>query len=161
MKINPKEFRRAAGKFATGITSICTLDSDGQLIGLTANSFVSISLEPCLVMFSIQNSSTFMKQCVIGRRLGISVLSDQQKEVSDYFAGFLKVRPDFDIDNKHDCPIVKKSISWFAVEINRVIEAGDHHMILCKVVEYGINDTGNPLLYYSGYKNIGDSVDNI
>ncbi len=150
MKIDPKRFRTAAGRFATGITTVLTYQNE-KVVGLTANSFVSISLDPCLVLFSIQNSSSFMPLCSSGQILGISILSEQQRDISDHFAGF-KDTFEGQINAVHGCPIVDEALSWFTVKVKNAIEAGDHHMILCEVTDLGIADGGRPLIYYSGYE---------
>lgn len=126
--------------------------------GLTANSFVSISLLPPIVMISIQNGSIFLDSCVIGKRLGISILSTEQKNMSDHFAGMQKTDIPIKFLSNKKCHVLHNSLAWYETTIRDIIHAGDHHLILCDVEDLGRNENAEPLIYYSGYLSLGKDL---
>ena len=81
-------FRRTLGMFATGVTIITTLTGD-QVHGMTANAFMSVSLAPPLVVISVDRRAKMHQLLYEGRRYGINVLADDQRLLSDHFAGRL------------------------------------------------------------------------
>ena len=150
--------RKVAGKFATGVTVVNTIDDDGVIQGVTANSFVSISMSPPLVGFSLMESGLFLSLLGKGSKLGINILSSHQKSTSNRFAGINDESTDedhFDIKNGH--PILSGSIAWYAVEVEDLIPMGDHIFVLCKIIDLEAFDN-EPLIYYSGYKSIGETI---
>ncbi len=155
--IDPQKLRDVAGAFATGITVVCSKNEKGEITGMTANSFLSVSLDPPLVLFSIQNEGNFLSQCKNGKELGISILSSQQKEISQQFAGLNSSDFEvefFDIDG---CPIIKGAMAWYRLKIREVRPVGDHHLITCLVLDLDRSD-GSPLIFYSGYRIIGRPI---
>ena len=153
-KINPTKLRNVAGSFATGITVVCSKKDNGDITGLTANSFLSVSLEPPLVLFSIQNKGSFLKECAIGKKLGMSILSSKQKKVSKQFAGQNRRAISVGFEVIDMCPIIEGSLAWYCLEVEDIRPVGDHHLITCRVLDLGKNN-GSPLIYYSGYRLAG------
>ena len=153
-EINPNKLRNVAGSFATGITVVCSKKDDGEITGLTANSFLSVSLDPPLILFSIQNKGSFLKECAIGKKLGMSILSSKQKKISKQFAG--QNRKDIHIDFQviDTCPIINGALAWYWLEVEDIRAVGDHHLVTCRVLDLGKNN-GSPLIYYSGYRLAG------
>ena len=88
MTLNPSEFRKAMGSFATGVT-IITVDLDGEVHGMTANAFASVSLDPLLVLVCVDSSTRTHEHLHSRKRFGINVLSADQRAISEYYA-----RPD-------------------------------------------------------------------
>lgn len=155
-KIDPNTLRQVASAFATGVTVI-TIEYDTKILGMTANSFVSISLDPALVMISIRNEAQILEAISIDKKIGINILGETQKHISDHFAGMSNndLNPSFQMIS--DTNILEDCLAYYCCTVDRIIESGDHQMILCKVTECKRNE-GNPLLYYSGYAKIGDSI---
>ena len=85
--IDPTEFRRTLGRFATGVTVVSAYDEGGNPRGLTANAFMSVSLDPPLVLVSLDNRSRTKPVLERAGRYGVSVLAEEQRALSDHFAG--------------------------------------------------------------------------
>ena len=150
--------RKVAGKFATGVTVVTTLDDKQKIHGLTVNSFVSISLSPALVGFSLMDSGNFLSLIQKGKEIGINILSANQKETSNRFAGLESNQLNSDsFEIKHNCPILSNCIGWYAVRVENLIPIGDHIFVVCEVIDLEASDE-NPLIYYAGYKSIGNSI---
>ncbi len=153
--IDAKRLRKVAGTFATGVTIVTVLKNDGSVHGMTANSFVSLSLDSPLVAFSVREEGRMMQYLAIGKAIGISILSDQQEAISNQFAG----RPDdqlvIEMENQQNgARTIKDCLAWYATTIQSMIPVGDHVMIICRVEELDRAEQGAPLLYYSGYRTI-------
>lgn len=150
-----KTLRNVAGAFATGITVVTTTKEDGSIHGMTANSFLSVSLDPPLVAFSVREQGSMMKYLKKGKAVSISILSEEQEPVSNQFAG--RNEPSFEVQfEKHQegVPTIKDSLAWYNTKVKNIIPAGDHFLILCQVTNLHRAENGSPLLYYSGYKSI-------
>src|SRR5438270_13920396 len=85
MSLNTVEFRKAMGCFATGVT-IITLDLDGEVHGMTANAFASVSLDPLLVLVCVDHSTRTHAHMHAKKRFGINVLCADQRSISEYYA---------------------------------------------------------------------------
>jgi flavin reductase (DIM6/NTAB) family NADH-FMN oxidoreductase RutF len=135
--------------FATGVTVITTRERD-QVHGMTANAFMSVSLEPPLVLISVDRRT---KMCALlheGRNYGVSVLRASQAGLSDRFAGRVVAdtpEPRFEVI--HDTPLVEGALAHFVANINRSYWGGDHSLFLGRV-EYARYSEGTPLLFHGG-----------
>ena len=152
--IDQKKLRQVAGSFATGITVVCTRDESGSIQGMTANSFLSVSLDPPLVLFSVMAEAKFLDYCQKESTVGISILSENQKVISDQFAGLLPESIPIRFEDQTECPLIAGALAWYKVRVEALHEVGDHILVICKVLDLQQNE-GNPLLYYRGYKSIG------
>src|SRR5438874_13367475 len=85
MSLNQAEFRKAMGCFATGVT-IITVDLEGEVHGMTANAFASVSLDPLLVLVCVDRSARTHAHLQSKKRFGINVLSAGQRGISEYYA---------------------------------------------------------------------------
>jgi flavin reductase (DIM6/NTAB) family NADH-FMN oxidoreductase RutF len=148
--------RRTLGKFATGVTIITTRLGD-QVHGMTANAFMSISLQPPLVMVSVDRRTKMCGLLYQGRTYGVSVLAAGQEAVSDRFAGRGDGRagaePRFDLI--HDTPVVEGALAHFVANVVRTYWGGDHSLFLGQV-EYAHCNDAKPLLFHGGrYERLG------
>lgn len=150
--------RKVAGAFATGITVVTVESNKGEVIGMTANSFVSVSLDPPIVAFFCISEGSLMEHLKIGKSLAISILSQDQKPISNQFAGLNKkdIKVDFIKSKKYHK--IKNAVAWYETKITGINPIGDHHMIICEVKDLKRNARKKPLLYYSGYKSIGEKI---
>jgi flavin reductase (DIM6/NTAB) family NADH-FMN oxidoreductase RutF len=142
--------RRTLGMFATGVTVITTREGD-QVHGMTANAFMSVSLEPPLVLISVDRRT---KMCALlheGRNYGVSVLCEAQAGLSDRFAGRVAAEdsPEPRFEVVHDTPLVEGALAHFVANINRSYWGGDHSLFLGRV-EYARYTDGTPLLFHGG-----------
>jgi flavin reductase (DIM6/NTAB) family NADH-FMN oxidoreductase RutF len=147
--------RRTLGMFATGVTVITTREGD-QVHGMTANAFMSVSLEPPLVLISVDRRT---KMCALlheGRNYGVSVLCESQSALSDRFAGrAVDAVPEPRFEVIHDTPLVEGALAHFVATINRSYWGGDHSLFLGRV-EYARYGEGTPLLFHGGrYERLG------
>src|ERR671910_131112 len=150
--------RRTLGMFATGVTVITTRERD-QVHGMTANAFMSVSLEPPLVLISVDRRTRMCGLLHEGRTYGVSVLCEQQSELSDRFAGRTNPNaPDPRFEIVHDTPLVKGALAHFVAKISRSYWGGDHSLFLGAVEYARYREDGQPLLFHGGrYERLGQA----
>jgi flavin reductase (DIM6/NTAB) family NADH-FMN oxidoreductase RutF len=143
------EFRRTLGRFATGVTIITVAVGD-QVHGMTANAFMSVSLKPPLVAISVDRRARMHALLHEGRRFGVSVLSSEQSELSDHFAGRAREgAPEYRFASVHDTPLVEGALANVVARVVRSYWGGDHSLFLGQV-EYARYGEGRPLLFHAG-----------
>jgi flavin reductase (DIM6/NTAB) family NADH-FMN oxidoreductase RutF len=143
-------FRRTLGMFATGVTVITTTSAD-QVHGMTANAFMSVSLRPPLVLISVDGRAKMHAMLNEGKRIGISVLSEDQESLSDRFAGRpggTGPEPSFDV--VRETPLVEGALAHLVARVTRSYWGGDHSLFLAHV-EYAHYGQGSPLLFHGGH----------
>jgi flavin reductase (DIM6/NTAB) family NADH-FMN oxidoreductase RutF len=143
-------FRRTLGMFATGVTVITT-QVDEQVHGMTANAFMSVSLRPPLVTISVDRRARMHALLHEGRRYGISVLADEQRALSDRFAGrAVEDAGEVEFDLVHETPLVHGALAHLVARVVRSYWGGDHSLFLGQV-EYARRAPGaRPLLFHGG-----------
>ena len=146
-----KAFRNALGQFATGVTVITTLDAEGNKIGMTANSFSSVSLDPMLVLWSIAKTSKAFDAFMTAQHFAIHVLCAEQKDVSSQFASTCDDRF-CGIEHRAGrggVPILANYSAVFQCDMESRYEGGDHVIIVGRVTEF--DNTGKaPLIFHAG-----------
>ena len=149
-RLSPSELRTAASRFATGVTVI-TVGTGGKVHGMTANSFLSVSLKPPLVLFSLKREARMRRMLTVGKTIGISILAHGQEAVSDHFANRRKARFDGELfdDRRHKVQTIKGAHATYQVSLEDIVKAGDHELFLCQVDEASI-EGGRPLLFHAG-----------
>jgi flavin reductase (DIM6/NTAB) family NADH-FMN oxidoreductase RutF len=147
--------RRTLGMFATGVTVITSLKDD-QVHGMTANAFMSVSLEPPLVLISVDRRTKMCTMLHEGMHYGVSVLCETQAALSDRFAGRSdKEEPRFVV--VRDTPLVDGALAHFVARVERSYWGGDHSLFLGRV-EYARQNEGTPLLFHGGrYERLGQT----
>ncbi len=151
VQIDPMKFRRALGNFATGVTIMTAQNAEGEKVGVTANSFNSVSLDPALILWSIDKNSSSFHVFEQATHFAVNILSGSQIELSNKFA-----RRNID---KYDgtsyragagqAPILEHCSAVFECERHQIIDGGDHWIIIGKVVNF--HDEGrSPLVYHQG-----------
>ncbi|WP_342431078.1 flavin reductase family protein [Neobacillus sp. FSL H8-0543] len=141
-------FRNTMGKFATGVTVITT-KYENETVGMTANAFVSVSLDPKLVLISVANKARTLGYIQNAKEFAVSFLSDQQKEVSMRFAGQLKEDTAFEFFLFNQLPVIKDALAAITCNLYAEYEAGDHTLLLGEVTDVHVRD-GDPLLFFQG-----------
>ena len=148
-KINKLNFKKTLGKFATGVTVICTND-DNQIYGITVNSFSSLSLSPPLVLFSLGKSSSSINAFLKCKYLSINILSREQVNISNHFA--TNNQPGNNIDffvSKKNTPFINDCIANLECKLIENFIKGDHYIFICKLINVKHNDKKKPLLYFN------------
>jgi len=147
--------RRTLGMFTTGVTVITTSAKD-EVHGMTANAFMSASLTPPLVLISVDRRAKMCNLLHQGDHYGVSILGEDQAEMSDRFAGRADPsvpQPAFEMIR--GTPLVEGALAHFVALVDRSYYAGDHSLFLGQV-EYARHNEGAPLLYHGGqYERLG------
>jgi len=152
MSVEARKLRDALGRFATGVCVITTMTDKPQAVGMTANSFSSVSLDPPLVLWSLQNNSDAYQTFSTPHHFAINILSSEQQAHSNQYAR--KGQHDLDPTHyrlgKYGAPIIRHALTTFECKLHATHEAGDHLIILGRVVDMHQRPTGEPLLFYCG-----------
>ncbi|HEY5878299.1 MAG TPA: flavin reductase family protein [Nakamurella sp.] len=139
-------FWRTCGRFASGVTVVLT--EDEEIHGMTANGFISVSLEPPLVLISVGVRTRTHERLVRGERYSVSVLGHEQKAVAEHFAARpTGVRPEY--ARLGGFPVVPGSIARLVCRVVDRHPAGDHTLFVGQV-EHMEHDEGLPLVFSSG-----------
>lgn len=148
--IDPDDFRRALGQFASGVTVVTTLDAEGRPQGLTATSFCSLSLEPPLVLVCVDLQSETNAGFQSSKLFGVSVLAEGQEEWSRRFAvgGPAKFLAGGLATGRHGVALVPGALAQLECRVTAALEAGDHVVYVGEVVGLAVNP-GRPLLYHA------------
>lgn len=143
------QFRSTMGRFATGVTVI-TYRHEGHVYGMTANAFMSVSLEPPLVLVSARKQGKFIQAVQAGDLYGISFLSHDQEWVSRHFGGrpHELERPEF--TDYEGVPVISGGLASLVVRAVDIHEAGDHILYISGVEHLRYSEQAKPLLFYAG-----------
>lgn len=146
--MNDRDFRDAMGKFSTGVTVITT-KLNGQIYGLTANAFMSVSLDPKLVLISLMKESRTLPIIKKSETFAVNILADDQLHVSKAFASKEKDLSGITFEELDGLPVVPGSLAQISCEIKSEYEEGDHILIVGRVMDLKLED-GEPLIFSSG-----------
>ena len=148
-KVDIKNFKKTLSKFSTGITVVC-IRNNKSIYGKTVNSFNSLSLNPPMVLFSLGNYSSSIKQFSKTRYLSINILSSKQRNLSDNFASSSpKLENIKFIEGKNKTVFIPNCIANLECKLLDKIKKGDHIIFICKILELQSNDKLKPLLYFN------------
>ena len=145
---NTRQFRSALGYFATGVTVITTRHGQ-HTHGMTANAFISVSLDPPLVLASLDNRSHMHHILPDIGRYGISVLAEDQKLLSNHFAGQTVSGLHIRFITHEGMPLLEGAVAYFVVRLIDAHPAGDHTLYIGRVEFFEFRDD-KPLVYYAG-----------
>jgi flavin reductase (DIM6/NTAB) family NADH-FMN oxidoreductase RutF len=151
MTLDTRELRRTLGCFATGVTVVTTLDSDGRPRGMTANSFTSVSLDPALILVCVAKSAPIMAVLEKAAGFVVNILEEQQRHLSQRFA-----TPGIDKFHGVDwragstgAPILAETLAHLDCGMHQRVDAGDHVILIGQVVDFARNEAA-PLLFCRG-----------
>lgn len=147
-----RRFRDVLGRFCTGV-AVVTSAYDGLLVGMTCQSFASVSLEPPLVMFAAARTSRSWPRMQQAGRFCVNFLAAGQEDVSAVMASkgadkFAEVgwRP----SPRLGTPLLDGVIGYVDCTVHAVHEAGDHYVVIGRVQDLALEDAAAPLLYFEG-----------
>ena len=139
------------GCFATGIVVATTHDPHLGKIGITINSFTSVSLTPPLVLFCLDKKAHVYKAFSKAETFAINILANDQKLVSQHFANYRKFAepPNMWDRAQQGCPIIKGTLGWALCRKTATYKGGDHSILLGEVIKLNIRkETKKPILYF-------------
>lgn len=143
--------RQALGQFATGVTIVTTRAPDGGFVGLTANSFSALSLEPPLITWALRSASSNLAVFQHNERFVVNVLTEAQVDTSRLFAS--RASDKFGqvphAENVHGLPYLHGAAAWFECRQVSYQTAGDHCLFIAEVERYTHSETP-PLLFHAG-----------
>jgi flavin reductase len=152
MTLAPSDFRKAMGCFATGVTVI-TVDQDGEVHGMTANAFSSVSLDPPLVLVCVDQRARTHAHLHARKRFGVNVLCAEQQKISEYYARSVETHQHaedagarFD-RTAHGTPVLHGALAYLECRLQTTQPAGDHTIFIAEVEDVVVRD-GEPLLYF-------------
>jgi flavin reductase (DIM6/NTAB) family NADH-FMN oxidoreductase RutF len=151
------------GCFATGVTVI-TVDYEGEVHGMTANAFTSVSLDPVMVLVCVDHKARTHAHLQARKRFGVNVLAEDQQRISEYYA-----RPERTHEHAeeeaaarfdrtvHGTPVLHGALAYLECRLHTAQDAGDHTIFIAEVEDVVLRE-GNPLLYYRGkYRTIAQT----
>ncbi len=164
MSLDPLEFRRAMGCFATGVT-IITVDLEGEVHGMTANAVASVSLDPLLLLVCVDHAARTHAHLHAKKRFGVNILSERQRPISEYYAKPARThgRAEQEAGARFDrtaqgTPILHGALAYLECRLQTAEDAGDHTIFIAEVEDVVVRQ-GDPLLFFRGnYRKIGDNT---
>ena len=145
-----RALRSAFGQFGTGVCVITTCTPEQQLVGITANSFSSVSLDPPLVLWCPAKSARRFECYSEAQHYAVHVLASDQAHIANGFVREANAFADLDLtQNAHGVPLLEGCLARFECEMDALHDAGDHAIIVGRVHAAHIGD-GTPLMFQSG-----------
>ena len=152
--LDQRHLRDVFGCFATGVTIITARLDDGSPVGLTANSFSSVSLDPPLILFNLDRGANCAEAFALGKPFTVNVLRKDQEAQSNHFASKVEdkfAHPDFDWrDGANGCPRLADSLAQLECVCDSLHDGGDHWIIIGRVQHAERDADGAPLLFFRG-----------
>jgi len=156
-KFDQRAFRDAMGCFASAVTVITTTTEDGRDVGVTVNSFNSVSLDPPLVLFCLGREATNYEHFLASGRFTVNILRQGQDAISNGFAAdganFFQTMNISRSENSHSAlgnPLIPDALVMFDCETEAVHDGGDHVILIGRVHDLHHDPDGHPLVYYRG-----------
>ena len=148
---DPQRFRQVLGQFATGVTVVTGMDGDTP-VGFACQAFAALSLDPPMVLFCPSKTSGSWPAIERAGAFCVNVLGENQRDVSrvfgtrgaDKFAGVQWAT------SEQGLPVLRGVLSWIDCEIETVHTAGDHYVVIGRVLDLGRSGDDRPLLFYGG-----------
>lgn len=152
MTITPEELRKAMRNWATGIT-IVTAAHEGTQHGMTVSSFTSLSLEPPLISVSLYQTSRTHGLVSASGHFGVTILADDQEEISNRFAGRIPDTDDrlagLDLETLvSGAPLITGGLTFFDCRVSQSIPVGTNTLFIGEVLGARSIDEGDPLIYF-------------
>jgi flavin reductase (DIM6/NTAB) family NADH-FMN oxidoreductase RutF len=147
-------FRHTLGMFPTGVTVVAVREKrTGEIHGMTANAFMSVSLEPPLVVVSVRDRAHLHRRLAAAGSYGVSFLAESQEQEARRFAGMPVLTqeqpPEFEL--RQGAPVLRDAMAWVTAEVVDAHLAGDHTLFIGRVLEFGTDIADrSPLCFFRG-----------
>jgi flavin reductase (DIM6/NTAB) family NADH-FMN oxidoreductase RutF len=156
-------FRRALGEFATGVAVITAQGQGEDLIGMTMSSFNSVSLDPPLVLFSVDRKANSLPAMLQAKGFAVNILAREQENISNRFAKALSDKwADIKRTVGHaEAPLITGALAHFECEPYANYDGGDHVVFVVRVLRHAVR-AGNPapLIFFRGrYRDVVDETE--
>ena len=155
--IDPQRYRRAVGRFATGV-AVVTCQSPSGPAGLTTNALTSLSLDPLLLLVCFDNSSRTLPVLRESGRFAVNVLAAEQAELAAVFASKRVAEEKFEMvthEVAHGVPVLDGALAWLACDLRELLPGGDHTIGIGSVTAMDVTE-GEPLVFVRGaYVRVG------
>ncbi len=150
--IDPDSFRSVLGRFASGVTIVTTIDSEGRDVGMTVSAFSSVSLRPPLIQVCVDKAASMYPALMVAERFGVNILASEQEALSRRFAA---------VDSSHrfegigyergesGVVLLDDALGHLECRVYSRHETGDHTLVVGEV-EHAVANDGRPMLYYRG-----------
>ena len=148
LDVDQRLFRRVMGRFTTGVTVI-TAAEEGHVRGMTANAFMSGSLEPPLCLVSIAKRARMHPVIASADHFGVSMLAENQIEISDHFAGRPNATVNVEFERLGPAPVLADACARIAARIVARHDCGDHTIFVGHILRMD-SDERPPLVYHAG-----------
>ena len=158
-QLDKGSFRHAMSHFASGVTIMTTTAAD-RMHGMTVSAFASQSLEPLLILVSVELSTTMHRLVMESRAFAINILGEQGEGTARFFADNARLGgPEFQEGAYHlgvtGAPVLEEATAYLEATLDRTLEAGDHTIMVGRVVALKVVRDTAPLIYYrSGYRSL-------
>ena len=149
--MNISTYKKVLSKYATGITVVAKKNNKNLIEGITVNSFVSISLKPAYISWSLDKTSSSFKKFKNLKFFNIYILSAKQIEVSNYFSSKNEIKKNSIIAKN----LLKNNLAELNCKTIKKINIGDHLFFVAKVFKFNLKKEEKPLIYFaSKYKKL-------
>ena len=147
-----RALRLAFGCFSTGVTVVTARGRDGRRVGLTANSFTSVSLDPPMALACIDHRSASLAVLEDAGAFAVNVLHAEQQDLAKRFTCKIADRFDgLDVDTwRTGAPILPDCMASFECELHHAFSAGDHRICIGRIVKLYYNSAHEPLVFIRG-----------
>ena len=158
-QLDKGSFRHAMSHFASGVT-IMTTTVAGRMHGMTVSAFASQSLDPLLILVSVERSTTMHRLVIESRAFAINILGEQGEGTARFFADNARLDgPEFQEGAYHlgvtGSPLLEEATAYLEATLDATLEAGDHTVMVGRVVALNVVRDAAPLIYHrSGYRSL-------
>ncbi|PWQ99814.1 flavin reductase family protein [Leucothrix pacifica] len=150
--IDKHDFRKALGQFPTGVTIITTVSDTGEHIGMTASSFNSVSMNPPLILWSIDHRAHSLEIFENCEHFAVNILGEQQRDLSNLFAstGADKFKDTDFTEGAGKVPLLPNCVAQLECKTWNTYDGGDHTIIVGEVLSLRHDDSESALVFYQG-----------
>lgn len=158
MSLDAPLLRSVMGRFATGVTVVTARDDGGRALGLTVNAFLSVSLEPPLVLVSLASNSATRAAILSSGSFAVNVLAEEDRDLAIRFSRGRRAVRFQGLDTAEagtGSPVLDRALAWLDCKVRSSVDAGDHTLVLGEPLDVHARE-GRPLLFYeSAFRRLG------
>lgn len=147
-----QQLRAALGQYATGVAVVTAIMTDGRPVGMTINSFSSLSLDPPLILWCLRRNASRAAAFMSAKDFAINILASGQAHLARHFAAhdsrsFMSVHW---LQGYHDLPLLHGIAAAFICHRVQVVDGGDHWILIGHIDKYNVAAERSPLIFHGG-----------